>query len=484
MFLINGIALLGAEPENQCSSPVPNHFFARLRGFLRQQCASLTVALVLMVARMGRASGEEDQFGYRREMYREDGDRMSIDTDSLLLDVGLGSQLRVKGSFVIDTISGATPNGAPPQAQWPFASFSALYNRAYGQAYTAQFNQFVTQNQIYVDAGYETYQQMTNQAAQFAQQTAAPIATNSASASYQSLTNNPNYRRTSVPLTTLHDRREAYSIELPFTWGIQQLSPSFSHSRESDYISFGGALNYSVALNQKNTTINLGYSHNSDSVRDDRMVWEDKRTDTFLVGVDQLLSPKAYLTLNFVYNNDYGYLSDPYRGVMAAANFPQFNPDDPALIPESRPRHRGSEVGYISYTQFIDPLQGSVEANYRLFHDSWGITSHTMGLTWRQKIGRNIVLSPSFRYTYQSAAAFYYLMVPDYSHLPSYYSSDYRLSELNTFEYGLDFTYRITRFLSLDAGYLRYVMKGLDGATSQSAYPSANVFSLGLRIWF
>jgi len=38
--------------------------------------------------------------------------------------------------------------------------------------------------------------------------------------------------------------------------------------------------------------------------------------------------------------------------------------------------------------------------------------------------------------------------------------------------------------LSLDASYMRYIMSGLDGVTSQSAYPSANVFNLGLRVWF
>jgi hypothetical protein len=38
--------------------------------------------------------------------------------------------------------------------------------------------------------------------------------------------------------------------------------------------------------------------------------------------------------------------------------------------------------------------------------------------------------------------------------------------------------------VSFDASYYRYMMHGLDGVTSQSAYPSANVGSLGLRIWF
>jgi hypothetical protein len=95
-----------------------------------------------------------------------------------------------------------------------------------------------------------------------------------------------------------------------------------------------------------------------------------------------------------------------------------------------------------------------------------------------------VVVSPGFRYTYQSAADFYYVLVPDYLNLPTFYSSDYRLSQLETFTIGLAVTWRVARHLSFDASYYRYIMRGLDGVTSQSAYPSANVASIGLRLWF
>ena len=96
-----------------------------------------------------------------------------------------------------------------------------------------------------------------------------------------------------------------------------------------------------------------------------------------------------------------------------------------------------------------------------------------------------------FRYYIQNSADFYYVLVPDYSPAagvylpaPKYYSSDYRLSEFESFATGITFTWRIVGHLSLDLGYMRYIMRGLDGATSQSAYPSANVFNVGLRVWF
>ena len=453
-------------------------------GGLRRDALALALALMLMAGRVSRVFGQENDLGYRHEFYREDGDRMSIDTDSFSLDAKLNAHVRVTGTYVVDSISGATPIGAPPQKNWPFATFNDLYTRAYGQAYTSQYNQFVGQNQIYVDAGYETFQQMTNQAAQFALQNAPGLATNSASASYQSLTNNPNYKKNTVPLARVHDRRNAFSVGLPISWGRSELTPSVSHSQETDYKSVGGSLNYALAFNEKNTTLNFGWAHNADSVRDDKFIWEDKTSDNFLLGVTQLLSPKSYLTFNFIFNNDDGYLADPYRGVMVLKNYPQFNPNDPALIPEVRPRHRSSEVLFGSYTQFIEPLDGSLEASERLFHDSWGILSATTTLDWHQHLGRHVIVTPTFRYTYQTAADFYYVLVPDFLNLPAAYSSDYRLSQLETFTMGMSVTWRVAKNLSFDASFYRYVMRGMDGVTSPSAYPSANVGSVGLRLWF
>ena len=92
----------------------------------------------------------------------------------------------------------------------------------------------------------------------------------------------------------------------------------------------------------------------------------------------------------------------------------------------------------------------------------------------------------------QNAADFYYLLVPDYfdpnlndyKPKPSFYSSDYRLSKFQSFAGGVTITWRVHKYVSIDASYMRYVMQGLDGMTSQSAYPSANVISAGARVWF
>ncbi len=446
---------------------------------------ALGLALALLLLRISRVSADENSVGYRREFYREDDNRIHVDTESGHIDTALNSKIRLNVDMVMDTISGATPTGAPPQSKWPFPTFGNLYQSAFGQAYTGLFGQFTNANQIYVDNNLESYHDMTNAAAAFANAGAGTIATNNASSSFHSLTNNPNFRKNSVPLTYMHDYRLAFSLGFPITLGKKQVfTPSYAFSEESDYVSRGLAFNDSITFNNKNTTLNLGYSRNADKVKDDNFIWQDKLSDDFLVGVVQLLGKKSYLTVNGVMGHENGYLSDPYRGVMPLNNLLQTNPDDAALIPEKRPRHRTKGILDISWTQFITPLNGSLEAGYRYFHDTWGTDAHTLDLHWHQKIGKKFVISPGFRYYYQTAASFYGEFIQDFNHPPTVYSADYRLSELESFSYSLRMSYRVHRHLSLEAGYLRYAMFGLDGKTSQSAFPAANVFSIGARIWF
>ena len=450
----------------------------------RARTISLGLALVLPLFRLSRAFGQEDDVGYRLSYYQEDDHRMKVDTDLWQYNVKFNDNVSMNGNVVIDAISGATPTGAPPQSQWKYQNFNSLYQTDYQNAYAFEYAQNIAQNQTLYNGGYITYQQLTNGAAVYANQTAPSLATNSANQSLQTITNNPSYRNNKVPLTHMHDYRTAFSLNLPLTFGQHEISPSFSYSEESDYISFAGALNYSISLNDKNTVVSGGWAHNTDSVRNDMFVWVPKNTDNMFVGLMQLFGPKAYLTVNASLSFERGYLADPYRGVMLASEL-QSNPSDPALSPEVRPRHRNSQILYVAWDQFITPLNGSYELSYRFFHDTYGIFANTTELDWHQKIGRHVVVTPMFRYYVQNAADFYYILVPDNNNvLPGYYSSDYRLSQFESFATGVTVTWRVYKHLSFDASYMRYVMRGLDGVISQSAYPSANVYSLGLRLWF
>jgi opacity protein-like surface antigen len=400
------------------------------------------VALLLQCVSAIR-SRAENRVDYRYEDYIEDNDRIHIRTHAVYAEQALNAKAVVKGNFVYDGISGATPTGAA----------------------------------------------------------AAPGTDR-------------------LPLQNFQDIRRAGSVELDLTAGRFITRPQVSYSEESDYRSVGLSLNESIEFNQKNTILNLGVSRNFDQVTGfwlrNKTVWKDKDTWDGLVGVTQLLGPKTYLTANVSVGVADGYLTDPYKGVHFRYDFPVdgYNADPSAAVGESRPDQRVKQVGYLGITHFVDRLNGSVDANYRLHHDDWGIWAHTAAIQWNQKIGETLMISPLARYHLQSAADFYapvfngtlvdpngvnaalqsdgslifegepgfpgggqVFSVPAW---PQHYSADYRLSHLQTWTFGVGVHWQVHEHVSIDLAYKRYLMQGLDGVTLSSAYPQANVFTMGV----
>jgi Protein of unknown function (DUF3570) len=297
-----------------------------------------------------------------------------------------------------------------------------------------------------------------------------------------------------VPLAYLEDVRTAGNLSAGIHWGGNQTTtPQFAYSLENDYESVGLSLNHAIDLNQKNTTLTLGLAYTYDQIfpsfwNGDR---DYKNSGEALIGLTQLLGPKTIFNLTFTYGLSRGYLADPYKS-FRFSDYPL--PD--VTFPEKRPDRREKEVGYLSLTQFVTPLNGSAELTYRIYHDFYGILSHTAGLSWFQKVGAHVIISPMFRFMSQTAADFYAVQLPGdptvppddpfgpMVPIPASYSADYRLSALQTFTYGLDASVKIKDRLSLDFGYKRYEMVGQDHRTSSSAYPKANIFSAGFSFWF
>jgi hypothetical protein len=382
--------------------------------------AALTVCLY-----PGLKIRAEDQGGYRFEHYKEDGHRINVGTQSGYFELKPKSWMTLQAEVVYDAISGATPTGAPPPA-------------------TIQF---------------------------VPDQNGNPP---------------PGASSESVPLSHMQDIRWSGSLGVTLSHGPHRLTPQFSHGEEHDYRSTGAALNYSLDLFEKNTTLNAGWAHNWDEVLPNGFLHgtaQHKEADDVIVGVNQLLDPKTVLTANLAYGNARGYLNDQYKGVLFD-NEPQGDPSSPALEPERRPEQRDKFLVYLSLTRDVAPLNASVEGSYRFMHDSFSIQAHTFQLAWFQKLGKHILISPMFRYYRQSAASFYATRFPNYDTRPDYYSADYRLSQLETLTAGVSISWRIKEWLSIDAGYKYYLMHGLDGVTSSTAYPKANIFTIGGRVWF
>ena len=286
-----------------------------------------------------------------------------------------------------------------------------------------------------------------------------------------------------IILAKVKDVRTAGNLELETQLGNHTLTPGFAYSQEHDYTSYGLSLNDAIAFNDKNTILQLGASHNFDSVRHaDRKTWSDKEGTEGLIGISQLLTPKTIFTAAFTYGNDSGYLSDPYR---LAEYHPNIFPAGFNIgVPERRPSHRNKEILYTSLTQYFETVDASLEGSYRFYNDSYGVLAHTVGLTWHQRLGKHLIVEPLFRAYEQSAASFYSptFTGPFTTDPAGFHSSDYRLSNFYSLDYGLQITGVINDHLHIVAGYHRYEMNGLDGKTSAAMYPKANVFTIGISI--
>jgi hypothetical protein len=161
----------------------------------------------------------------------------------------------------------------------------------------------------------------------------------------------------------------------------------------------------------------------------------------------------------------------------------------PATFGENRPDERDKWTGFASINRAFPAAHGAAEASYRLFHDSFGTTAHTLEVAWFQKLGERVTLRPSFRFYDQSAADFYRIDLLGTNIKPGevpnprgpFFSADYRVSAFQSYTYGVKAVWAINANWQLDAAFERYEMDGQDSITSPAVYPRADLVNLGLR---
>jgi hypothetical protein len=295
-----------------------------------------------------------------------------------------------------------------------------------------------------------------------------------------------------VVLTEIHTRRKAWSGDYSEQIHNLSIDAGFAESRESDYVSRGWSLNTLTDFNEKNTTLRAGVAGTDDRVE---VFYETaylpKHTNDAILGLTQVLDPLTFVTLNVSLGRSTGYLAEPHKFVEKGIDIL------PGLVleesfAENSPNERNRESVYASINRAFPKLKGAVEGSYRLYADSFGIVAHTLQVDWQQHVGPQVILEPMVRLYQQSAARFYYYNLDDTPIVPlrmpngtgPYYSSDFRLSEEDSTSFGLKATWKASERIHLDASYERYALSGRDGVTPQSAYPRANITTLGIKfIW-
>jgi hypothetical protein len=383
--------------------------------------SSLRVSVVagVLLLCQPRATRAEDSLTLKAQSWQEDNNRIRVDSQYAQVEKDLGTDTHIKVMGLIDAIAGATPTGEKPVPGSP------------------------------------------------------------------------------VPLVHMDERRKAWNADLSHQFKRVSLDLGYGVSRESDYVSNGWSLNTVTDFNQKNTNLLLGYGGTDDTIMEPKLGWKNdrhKKGADFIAGVTQLLDPNTSATANVSYGTSSGYMSDPYKIVSTT----RLN-IDPGIYftpPENRPEKKNKVSIFGGINRNFENINGALDLSYRYYHDGFGITSHTVSLEWIQKFGAHIIVQPSIRFYRQSASDFYYYDL-DRSRITTayepilaetgtgkapFYSSDYRLSHLQTINAGLKVVWKITTWLSIDAAYERYVMRGLDHLTPQDEFIKANTFTIGVKL--
>lgn len=259
----------------------------------------------------------------------------------------------------------------------------------------------------------------------------------------------------------------------------------FSGSDEYDYLHLGLNARLERDFNRRNTTVFLGAAYGQDEINpvggapiglspmlgetdgededDDEGEGgngETKDVYDVLVGVTQVLSRRSLLEVAFSYGKSDGYLTDPYKilsVVDPVTGAPVPGPVGSGLnlyLYEHRPDTRTKQSLFAEWRYAFD--RDSMAVSYRLMDDDWGVTSHTVDARYRWNISENNYLEPHLRYYTQSAADFYRTVLFNGAPLPQFASADYRLADGEAYTAGFKYGHRTGRGeLSIRLEYYR-----------------------------
>ena len=316
---------------------------------LHRSLMAASCALLSATARSQATDSSEQPFQLDSALlyYKENAGRVQTVEPVVSLKKDFGDQRILGGTFTVDSLSGATPNGAiPSRKPQTFASPSS----------TSLVPQPGKKTRLY---------------------TIAPGA----------LPQDPNFS----------EFRAAGDADWAQPLGLNDAIALGGHvSSEHDFNSFAAHGNFSHDFNDKNTTVSVGVSEEYDQIHphggtpvpdSDYALYQHENNQSktvtgALVGLTQVLARNWLAQLNYTFDYSKGYLTDPYRIVSVL--------DSTGAVTgyryENRPDERTRQSLYWLNKIALGPTV--LDVSYRHGKDSWGISSDTAELKLRIAIGR------------------------------------------------------------------------------------------------
>jgi hypothetical protein len=204
---------------------------------------------------------------------------------------------------------------------------------------------------------------------------------------------------------TFHDTRHQVSLGMSHVFDTVTPRLGYSFSTEHDYLSHTINANISKDLDDKNTQLAVGYSLSLNRVgraHDDN--FSRALTNHHIAASwTQTVSPKLVTQVTYELGYSDGYQASPYRFVpvrqSADAMAEQMVPE---TDPETRWRH-----ALVAGANLAVGEASSLQGDYRVYLDTWGVTSHTIGARYFMALSKRVELRLRERFYTQTAASFY-----------------------------------------------------------------------------
>lgn len=261
-----------------------------------------------------------------------------------------------------------------------------------------------------------------------------------------------------VSAASVTDLRQVAGGGLVFHRGHTDFGAAYSYGTENDYRSNTVTGTAATDFFQRNTRIEVAFSHGFDEVcdvavnahlapttrvaldeskgcftSDEERRSDDVSTDNFQGGWTQSWTPVFATQLVLTGAVQHGFLSNPYRSVVIG----------PAgeVAQENHPRDRARAAAALRLKYFLKPFDAAVGAGFRAYRDTWDIMSQTAELDLEKSIGPLLRIRIDGRYYHQSGAVFwsddYAGGEPQHGPRGQYFSGDRELSPLSSLLGGL-----------------------------------------------
>ena len=216
----------------------------------------------------------------------------------------------------------------------------------------------------------------------------------------------------------------------------------FSGSSETDYISIGAGVDWSMSSQDQNRWIQAavnGYYDTwmpifPDELRQaagDLISSYHRHTYSFSTTIVQILNRRTQLSLNAELIQQWGLLSTPFHRIY----FSDFNGSGLEQLPDRRTKF---PIAMRLHHFFGDHIL--IRLQYRFYIDSFDITAHTFNLETPLKLTNTFSLYPFYRFHSQLAAQ-YFQEHGEHQSGNRYGTSDYDLSRFHSHKSGLGLRY-------------------------------------------